>query len=257
MDDLWQILALAVVQGVAEFLPISSSGHLVLLGTLMGLEEISDLNIVLHVGTLLSILVFYWRRVLALLGVDRRIAGLLIAGTIPAVVIGVPLKEFAPGWLESPLVTGVMLIITGLMLIFVCRIKPGEREYQDLGWSEAALIGAAQAAAILPGLSRSGSTIAAGMTRQLSPMHATSFSFLLAIPIIAGGGCYELLKQWKADSASATPPAHLLLGAAVAFIVGLGALQVLARVMERGRLDRFAWWCIPVGALTILTQWFL
>ena len=255
MDELWQILALAVVQGVAEFLPISSSGHLVLLGTWMGLEEINDLNIVLHVGTLLSILVFYWRRVLALLGVDRRIAGLLIAGTIPAVLIGVPLKEFAPGWLESPLVTGVMLIITGIMLIAVCRMKPGDRKYQQLGWGEAALIGAAQAAAILPGLSRSGSTIAAGMTRNLAPQDATSFSFLLAIPIIAGGGCYELLKQLKADTVSATPAVHLLLGAFVAFVVGLGALQVLAKVMERGRLDRFAWWCIPVGVLTILTQW--
>ena len=256
MIELWEIILLAVVQGVAEFLPISSSGHLVLLSELLEVNEISDLNIVLHVGTLLSILVFYRQRVRALLSEDRRIAWLLCVGTVPAVAVGLPLKEFAPAWLESALVTGVMLIITGLMLLAVYRIPSGDRHSGDLSWLEAAVIGAAQAVAVLPGMSRSGATITAGLSRRLAPQHAASFSFLLAIPIIAGGGCYELLKQLKGGSELSTPPSYLLLGMSVAFLVGWLSLALLARVMERGRLDRFAWWCIPVGITVVAMKWF-
>ncbi|MCA9174261.1 MAG: undecaprenyl-diphosphate phosphatase [Planctomycetales bacterium] len=248
-------MVLAVVQGVAEFLPISSSGHLVLLGGWLGVHEIADLNIVLHGGTLLSIVVFYWRRVVSLLREDRRIVPLLAAGTAPAVVLGLLVKELMPELLESSVLAGAMLIVTGALLLLVSRLPLGDRVTSDLSWREATLIGAAQAAAILPGLSRSGATISLGLQRRLDPAHAASFSFLLAIPIIAGGACYELLKQFRSDTALTTPPGYLAAGALVAFLVGWVSLIFLARVIERGHLHRFAWWCIPLGVIVLASQW--
>ena len=178
--QLWHILVLAVVQGIAEFLPISSSGHVVIMAELLapsGAEDfdVVDVNIVLHVGTLLSILVFYWQRVVRLIAKDRRTIGLLIVGTIPAVVIGVPVELLKTGLLESPLLSGALLIVTGAILIWVSRHPYGDGDYRDLSHFKAFLIGGSQAAALLPGLSRSGATISAGLGLGLSPSAAATF----------------------------------------------------------------------------------
>ncbi len=154
---------LAIVQGIAEFLPISSSGHLVALNALFGTVQGSiEINIILHLGTLLAILVFYRRRILDLLSSDRRVIPLLIIGTIPAAVIGIILKKNYQWLLEDPLLAGFMLPVTGFILMLLPKLKKGEAEYQALNWQTALLIGFAQAVAILPGISRSGSTIVAG-----------------------------------------------------------------------------------------------
>jgi undecaprenyl-diphosphatase len=257
--QLWQILILAIIQGVAEFLPISSSGHVVIIAELLADGDVShldvsDVNIVLHVGTLLSILVVYWRRVVQLLGDDRRSIGLLLVGTLPAIAIGVPVKKFGSALLESSLLAGLLLIATGAILVWVSRRRYGEQQYESLGFDKALLIGAAQAAAVLPGLSRSGATISAGLALGLSPQSAATFSFLLAIPIIAGGGAYELVSLLRDQHAFVTPVAYLAVGAVVAFLVGLLSLSWLIRCMEHGRLQWFAAWCIPVGACVVLWQ---
>ena len=257
--QLWQILILAVIQGVAEFLPISSSGHVVIVAELLANGDgtnldVSEVNIVLHVGTLFSILVIYWQRVLRLLAEDRRSIALLIVGTVPGVLVGVPIKKFASEVLENPLLAGVLLMVTGVMLIWISRRRSGEQEYGSLGYGKALLIGTAQAAAVLPGLSRSGATISMGIRLGLSPSSATTFSFLLAIPIIAGGGAYELLSMLRHHETTSTPPAYLALGALVAFLVGLVSLSWLIRCIERGRLQWFAAWCIPVGLIVVLWQ---
>jgi undecaprenyl-diphosphatase len=287
--DLWQIVLLAFVQGVTEFLPISSSGHLVILAGLMSpqdgkLPHILDLSIVLHLGTLMSILVFYWQRVWRLIGEDRRIIGLLIVGTLPAVIVGLPLKKLTKarhddvamvatagdssstagnvaghawyeGVLESPLVAGSLLPVTGFVLLLAARYRhPRQEEYQQLSYGKTLLIGFSQAAAILPGLSRSGVTISAGMSLGLSPRSAATFSFLLAIPAIAGAGVLEVADMVKESSAPTTPVSHLLIGAVVSFVVGLAALSWLVRLLEKGRLQWFAWWCIPAGIGVIIWQ---
>jgi len=257
--QLWQILVLAVVQGIAEFLPISSSGHVVIVAELLspdgaGAFDVSDVNIVLHVGTLLSILVFYWQRVVGLIAQDRRTIGLLIVGTIPAVVIGVPVKLLTTGLLESPLLSGVLLIVTGAILIWVSRRRYGDGDYRNLSHSKAFLIGGSQAAALLPGLSRSGATISAGLGLGLSPNAAATFSFLLAIPAIAGAGLWEIVSMVKDHEAISTPVGNLLLGAFVSFVVGVGALWWLVRWLKGGRLQWFAAWCIPVGVIVVAWQ---
>ena len=258
-------MLLAVVQGVAEFLPISSSGHIVILAELLAEGDasqfdVSSLNIVLHLGTLASILVVYWRRVMRLLGEDRRLVGLLAAGTVPAVAIGLPLKKWAPEVvsefvLESPLVAGFMLLATGGLLLWIHGKRDGKRGLSELTFADAVAIGFSQAAAILPGLSRSGSTITCGLARDLRPEAAATFSFLLAIPVIAGAGLLEIKDQWEllqSGQPNAIPAAHLCCGAATSFAVGLAALWWLLKWLESGRLAWFAGWCIPAGVLVIV-----
>ncbi len=256
--DYLQITILSVVQGLTEFLPISSSGHLVIAEEFLGLGEDSrgarlQVNIVLHVGTLLSVLVFYWHRVWRLLGEDWRIIPKLIVGTIPAAVIGLPLKEYAEGVLESPMLAGAMLPLTGVLLLLAVRLPSGQKTPADLSYSAVVLIGIFQAFALLPGISRSGSTIFAGLLVGLSRREAATFAFLLAIPAIGGAGLIEGLKLAK-DASGGPPLAALLLGAALSFAVGLFALWWLITLLERGRWHYFAFWVIPLGLGVLVWQ---
>ncbi len=257
--NLLQLLVLAVVQGITEFLPVSSSGHLVLLSDLMmggdqeALESFVEVNIVLHIGTLFSILVYYWLHIGRLLREDRRVAGLLIAGTIPAVVVGLPLKELCPQVLSNPLLAGVMLIVTGGLLLLSKRWQSGQREYAQLPYWQAMLIGCAQACAVLPGLSRSGTTIAAGLGLGLAPKQAATYSFLMALPVIGGAGVLEAIKMARGTPIQ-LPAGHLLLAALVSFAVGLVSIAALMRLLQRGKLYYFAWWCIPVGLAVVVWQ---
>lgn len=258
LTPLTKILLLAVVQGVTEFLPISSSGHLVILANWLNQDadmplEINDVNIVLHVGTLLSILLFYQRRVWKLFSDDRRLVIPLIVGTIPAVALGVPAKLWFESYLESALLAGCLLVVTGLLLIAVGRMKRGARELTEMTLGRSFLIGISQALAILPGLSRSGATISAGMAQRFAPQAAATFSFLLAIPVLVGAGLIELISLVRKGS-SGTPPGHLALGMLVSFLVGLGSLWVLVQLLERGRFQWFAIWCIPLGTGVVVWQ---
>jgi undecaprenyl-diphosphatase len=258
--SLWQIVILAITQGATEFLPISSSGHLVVLaafmapgGTTEGLE-VSDVNIVLHGGTLVSILVFYWQRIWRLVGEDRRLIGLLFVGTLPAVLVGLPLKKFGgEAVLSSPLLAGCLLPVTGIVLLWASRAKPGDKVYGQIGYPSALAIGVAQALAILPGLSRSGMTISAGLRLGLQPQSAATFSFLLAIPVI-GGACLLELASMLGEASLNTPLHYLAIGALISFAVGLVSLAWLVRWLERGRFQYFAAWCIPLGAIVVVWQ---
>ncbi len=256
--SLWHIVILAVVQGFTEFLPISSSGHLVVLSAFIASGDpreldIADLNVVLHIGTLFSIMVFYWQRIWRLVGEDRRVIRRLIIGTIPAVVVGLTIKLTCEDLIENALLAGLMLPITGLMLLWATRRMDGKREYADLTDREAFLIGLSQSAAILPGLSRSGTTICAGLKLGQSAQSAATFSFLLAIPAIGGAGLLTAVSMVN-KTGFTTPWHHLLIGGIVSFIVGLFALNWLIRWLEHGRLRLFAWWCIPLGVCVTIWQ---
>jgi len=257
--NLLQITILAVVQGLTEFLPISSSGHLVIGAKLLAPSgspkdfDILEVNIVLHVGTLLAILVFYWHRIWRLFGEDRRVIILLVVGTIPAVAVGLPLEKYAEAVLENPWLAGCMLPVTGAMLLFIPYIKLREGRYAQMSVVDALWIGVFQAFAILPGISRSGSTITAGLARGLSRESAAAFSFLLAIPAIAGGGVLKVVKSLS-EASHTTPIGHLAIGAAVAFVVGLAALWLLVKWLEQGRLQNFAYYCIGAGLASIVWQ---
>ena len=257
---LWQIIILAVVQGLTEFLPISSSGHVVILASLLShlsgdknvSLDVTQVNIVLHAGTLLSILLYYAGRIRRLFGEDRRTIGLLIVGTIPAAAIGVTLKITKyDRFLSDPLLAGAMLIVTGCILLWGASRKISEGSYVKMGYGSTLLIGISQALAILPGISRSGATICTGLSLGLTRRSAATFSFLLAIPAIAGATLLELVDLVE-GAPTTTSWQNLALGGLVAFLVGLFALRWLVAWLERGRLWWFAPWCFFTG-LCVLT----
>lgn len=257
--ELLQIAVLAVVQGVTEFLPISSSGHVIVVAAVFDqlgqpLGEKLTVNIVLHLGTLLAILAFYGRRVWRLLGRDRRVVGLLVVGTLPAVAFGLTLKWRFSHTLESPLLAGLMFPLTGVMLVWAAAKPPGGLGCRHLGYAQALLIGVFQAMAVLPGISRSGATIAAGLGCGLRRKEAAAFSFLLAIPAIGGAGLLEIVSLVR-QPAHGDSPGALLLGAALSFAVGLASLWWLIRWIEKGRLQDFAWWVLLLGPVVVAWQW--
>jgi undecaprenyl-diphosphatase len=253
MPELVELVILGVVQGVSEFLPISSDGHLVIVNAL--LEHLSgrhrgdvlERTVALHAGTLLAVLVVYGHEFWRALRYDRRILGLLIVGTLPAVLFGVLADKFFKAWLEDPRLAALGLIATGGLLIWGASRQRDGQPYRQLRYPQAAWIGLFQAAAILPGVSRSGSTIAAGLRTGLGRADAATFSFLLSIPAVAGACAWEGLKATTSTSTVATPAPDLLIGAAVSFIVGWVSLLALLRILQAGRLHLFAYYCIALG----------
>lgn len=261
-----EILILAVVQGLTEFLPVSSSGHLVVGNALLEAlgyppaEDLLEVSIVLHLGTLAAVLAFYWREVGRLVGRDRRVIPLLLVGTLPAVVVGLPLKKLAPELLANPLLAGCMFPVTALLLMWASRRPVGHTPYHQLSYAGTIKIGLLQALALLPGISRSGATIAGGLACGLDRQSAGTFAFLLAIPAIAGAGVLEMADLFRhlpatpTGAATTTSPPVLAAGGMVSLVVGWLALWWLVRWIRAGRLSDFAWYLIPLGVVVVVWQ---
>jgi undecaprenyl-diphosphatase len=216
------------------------------------------LEIILHTGTLGSILVVFWRRILNLLSRDRRVIPLLVVGTIPAVIVGLTIKTQFEWIMRMPWLACAMLVITGTMLVVLGRLKPRQGTYQSMSLLAAAAVGCFQAVAILPGISRSGSTILGGRLMGLKNDDSVTFSFLLAIPAILGATvltCKDLWEDYRAGVPLDFSIPELIIGALVSFLVGIVALRWLIGWSRQDRLQWFAWWCIPVGILGFF--WFL
>ena len=262
---LWEVIILAIVQGLTEFLPVSSSGHLVVANSLLEtfgndpVEDLVEVSIVLHLGTLMAVLVFYRREIARLFRADRAAIPLLIVGTIPAAFVGILIKkglpesseEWVSQWvLENPLLAGLMFPVTALVLLWVARRHHGEIEYQNMSVQQSLLIGVMQAIAILPGISRSGFTIAAGLGVGLHRHAASTYAFLLAIPAIGGAGLLEGIEAYK-EGTTGTAPLNLAIGFLVSFAVGWVALKLLVGMVQRGRLALFAYYLLPLGIAVV------
>lgn len=265
--DLLRVLVLAVVQGLTEFLPISSDGHLLVASALF--ESLTGhkldgkqltLTIVLHAGTLVTVLVVFRRQIARLATVDRRVISLLIVGTVPVGLFGLALEKWCEPLLESPLAAGIGLVITGLVLLWSARFErdphdAARREYRDLSFAQAATIGTFQAIAALPGISRSGLTIASGMgLANLRRAEAANFSFLLSIPAIGGVVFVKFVQLLKAGGGEGFAVGDLTIGAVVSCLVGFVALKWLLVWLRGGKLHLFAWWCIPLGIAVTVWQ---
>jgi undecaprenyl-diphosphatase len=244
---------LAAVQGLTEFLPVSSSGHLVVLQGIMHVPRQGiAFEVVVHLGTLVAVLAVYGRHIVSLLAGalrrDRsslRMVGLLALGSVPAGAAGVLLGGPVRSLFDSPLTAAAMLLVTGSLLFATRWAGPATRRP---GVVSALLVGVAQAMALLPGISRSGSTIAAGLFRGLDREEAARFSFLLSVPAIAGAGLLELRGMDGAEVGL-----HLPVGFVVAAVTGYSALRLLLRFVRRGRLHLFSWYCWAAGIAGILT----
>jgi undecaprenyl-diphosphatase len=256
--DTMLLIILAVVQGIAEFLPISSSGHLAVLEAVFAqfghsMADNVAVTILLHAGTLAAVLIVYWRRILALLGRDRRMIAMLILGTIPAVLVGLPVKLWAEGLLDSPLLSGLMFPVTGCLLMWSGRRGADGTAYSDIRWQQALMVGLFQAVAVLPGISRSGSTIAGGLLCGMKRDAAAAFSFMLSIPV-TGGACILQLAEFAASPPSRSEWLPLALATAVSMVVGLMSLTWLLRFIHGGRLYYFSWWLFLAGGAVIAWQ---
>ena len=260
---LLDIIIMAIVQGITEFLPISSDGHLVLTNALLeafGRPETADLlevELMLHLGTLAAVLLFYRREIVRVLTTGRRAIVPIIWGTIPAGIIGVGIKKGLPdnltnSVLGNPLLAGIGFLITAAALYWGTRHMTGTRRYDELRPGEALFIGLMQAFAILPGVSRSGLTIGSGLARGLDRESAAAYSFMLAIPAIGGAGLLQILDMVDAGKTS-TPIPTLAIGFAVSMVVGLAALALLIRWLKRGSLMMFVYYLIPLGIA--VTAW--
>lgn len=256
----WQALLLGLVQGLTEFLPVSSDGHLALAEHVAGVHTPGVfVEVALHVATLGSILVLYGRRfvdlalgVLARRPADLRYAGLMILAMIPAGIAGLFFEDLVAKAFDSLWAAGIGFLITGAALWYTRGNTAGTGDRPSVA---AALgIGVAQAFAILPGISRSGMTVSTGLWAGLSAVKAADFSFIMAIPLIAGAGLLEARKVTGGVGAVGLGP--LLVACVVAFVSGVWAIRLLVALLARGRFAAFAPYCFAIGAFTlVLAAW--
>lgn len=253
----WQGLVLGVVQGLTEFLPISSSGHLVVAETAIGLATPGvTVEVALHVATLFAVVFVYRGRLWSLIwgtvrghSVAWGYVGLLAIGTVPAAVIGLLFADVFERTFDSLLAVGVNFMFTGFVLWSVRHVarQGTAREPKAVG---AAGIGIAQMFALFPGISRSGTTVAAGLWLRLEPASAAEFSFVLAIPAIIGAAVLQI-PRLSADMAS-VGSGPLSLSFVSALGTGIVAIKVLVLLLERGAFHRFAFYCWSIGGATML-----
>jgi len=271
MEDLLRAVALGIVQGLTEFLPISSSGHLIITRELFGWEFANDLtfDVALHLGTTVALVVFFWREWLLMLrgglrwltagGPDPdpasayggRLLFLLFIGSLPAAVVGFIFDNWVEEKVRSPFVVGAMLITFGLALLAAENLGRRLRAIDSCGWRDVLWIGAAQAVSLVPGVSRSGVTISAALGRGFSRQEAARLSFLLATPVIVGAGTLKL-GEALVDGIPGEDVGTILLGAAVAAAVGWLAIHYLLRLVKSGTYLPFVAYRLLAGVFVLV-----
>ncbi|NNG15693.1 MAG: undecaprenyl-diphosphate phosphatase, partial [Gemmatimonadales bacterium] len=255
----WEGLLLGLVQGLSEFLPISSSGHLVVAEGLLGYRSPGvAFEVLLHVATLASVLIVYWRRVTSVLagmargdGPSWRFAGLLAVGSVPAGVVGFAFHDFFERYFHSYLLVGLSFTLTGVVL-WSTRWVRTQATRDEVSLRNAVIIGLAQAVAIFPGISRSGTTITAALWGRVAPYPAAEFSFLLSVIAIAGSG---VLEAAGAGASLGTVGAGHAWAFGGALVSGVMAIRFLVSLLRRGVFHRFAPYCLGIGIFTLI--WFV
>lgn len=263
-------VSLGALQGATEFLPVSSSGHLVIAQHLLDVKmeggQLLAFDVCLHFGTLLAVLAVFWREISGILisviapqkavvgssfspSDSRKLFWFLIIGTIPAGFFGILFKDFFESLFSTPFWAAVMLIVTGFILWFTRYIKGEGRQVSEMGFVSALLIGVAQAVAIIPGISRSGSTISGGIYFGINRDLAAKFSFLLSVPAILGAA---ILQLGDLKGLSNGDLLSVGIGTFVSFIVGIAAIKWLLSIIRRHSFHWFAIYCWIVGSISLL-----
>lgn len=250
-----QALVLGMVQGLTEFLPVSSSGHLVIFQHLFGLQGgVLSFDVLLHIGTLGAVFVAFWEDILAILKKPfSKLTYLIIVGCIPAGLMGFFLQPMFEKAFESLLVVGIGLLITGLVLKgseLVAEKSLNMKEVRETSYMDALFIGLLQGIAIVPGISRSGSTIAGGLLAGLDRTFAARYSFLVSIPVILGAGLVQL-KDLSPSEFTGMSIIPYIVGPLTAAIFGFFAIKIVMKLVSNGRLSIFSYYCWIVGAATI------
>ena len=263
---LFQALVLGIVQGLTEYLPVSSSAHLVLvpwaLGWVFDPDAAFVFDVLVQMGTLVAVIAYFWKDLVHMLRATLRallrrapvhdpyvrLAGWIVLGTLPAVVAGIALKDIVEAAFGSPLATSGFLLVTAALLLAAERIGKRVRPLESATWKDAVWIGLAQAVALFPGISRSGATISAGLVRDLDRPGAARFSFLLSIPVMIGAGMLTLGDLAALPAAADYAPA-VLVGFTSAAVVGYASIRWLLGFVTRHSLAVFSAYCALVGLL--------
>ena len=266
---------LGLVQGVAEFLPISSSGHLAIAQNLLHIEGAGSVpeffDVLLHLGTLIAVFAAYWKDICEMVveffrGIGdlahrstpspvppaRRLILLIIVGTLPLFAV-LPIRKAVQGLGDNMVFVGAALIVTGFLLFLCDQVRKGHKTERSATWLDALLVGVGQAVATLPGVSRSGMTITAGCFVGYERRFAVRFSFLLSIPAVLGANILSIGDAVKAGIDGAEVPMYLV-GVVTAAVVGYLCIRLLKYVADKGRFGAFAYYCWAVGILTLVLQ---
>ncbi len=266
--NLIESIVLAILQGLTEFLPISSSGHLVLAEHLFGVKKSGiEFEVFVHLGTMLSVIVIFWKDIIEILRsffkkifqLDKlkmnfqtdenfKTAILILWASIPAGVVGILFEEKIESVFQNPKLTSLFLIVTGLIL-FSTRFAKNDPE-KDFNFASSLFVGIGQAFAVLPGISRSGTTISAGMFAGINGVKSARFSFLLSIPAIFGATLLKTVEIFKLSLFGQIP--QLILSASVSFIVGYIAIKFLLKVISRGDFNLFSYYCLIIGLIGLI-----
>lgn len=248
-----QAIILAIIEGLTEFLPVSSTGHMIIGTALMNMEPtpfVKLFTIVIQLGTILSVLVLYFKRFFRSLDFYYKLA----VAAIPASILGILLNDFIDSLLESPLMVAVMLVIGGVILLFVDKWfnKPTVDNSDDITYKQSFIIGLYQCLALIPGTSRSASTIVGAMTQKLTRKAAAEFSFFLAIPMMLGASVIKLYKFVKEGHAFSGDEINLLIiGNVVGFIVAIVAIKTFINILTKHGFKAFGWYRIVVGLIIL------
>lgn len=272
MEIFVQAIVMGLVQGLTEFLPISSSGHLIIVPALLGWDDLFieslAFSVMLHLATLLALLLYFradWLRLIPAWFAslrdrsiggdpDRKLAWLLVVSTIPAILAGLLLNDLIEGAFRSPGLVAVTLVIGAVILWLAERVGSRTRLMGDLGAGGAIGIGAAQALALVPGISRSGISISAGLFAGLDRESAARFSFLMATPITAGAGIFELRKVISGEAGVDVALMPLLAGMVAALVAGLLAISLLLRFLRTNPTTVFVVYRILLAAV-VMVAW--
>ena len=250
----FEAIVLAIIEGLTEFLPVSSTGHMIIGSALMGMESTDFVKLFLiciQLGTILSVLVLYWKKFFQSINFYIK----LVVAAIPAAILGAKFNDEIDALLESPMMVAIMLVIGGVLLLFVDKWfnKPTVQESEEITYKQAFIIGCFQCLALIPGTSRSASTIVGGMAQKLSRKAAAEFSFFLAIPMMLGASGLKLIKFLKAGNTFTGEEINLLLvGNLVGFVVAIVAIKSFIGILNKYGFKFFGWYRIIVGAIIII-----
>ena len=246
--SIWQAIILAIVEGITEFLPVSSTGHMIIASSFMGishLEFTKMFTVNIQFGAILSVLVLYWKRFFQSTDFYFK----LFIAFLPAAVIGFLLNDFIDALLENVVVVAVSLLVGGIILIFIDKIANNTTRDREISYFDALKIGFFQCIAMIPGVSRSASTIIGGMLQGLSRKQAAEFSFFLAVPTMAAAGGYKLLKTY--DTIQAADIKVLLIGNLVAFVVAMLAIKFFISFLTKYGFKVFGYYRIILGLILL------
>ncbi len=251
--NIFYIIILGIIQGLTEFLPISSSGHLEIFKNLFGMQK-GDLflTLILHAGTLLAVLIFFYKEILNLFKSfsykKNPTLYFIIIANIPTAIIGFIIEK-KYSHLSSLWFIGIMLIFTAVILLM---IKKFQNAKEDLTAKKSFTIGIAQGLAALPGISRSGSTIATSLFLKVKKEKAFAFSFIISIPAILGANLYKMIEISKTPSKMTIPIFHLICGFIAAFLVGWACLFILKKLIQSKKFHYFGYYCLIIGTATFM-----